>query len=106
TDVPFAFTESTADFQAITLQGTLTFRVADPRRLAAALDYSIRPNGSYVSDDPDKLGERLLQTAQVLARASVERLRLREALASSDAIVAEVLARAPRDQADARDRPR
>lgn len=92
TDVPFAFSESTADFQAVTLQGTLTFRVADPRRLAGVLDYSIRPNGHYVSDDPAKLGERLLQAAQVLARASVERLRLRDALASSDLIVSEVLA--------------
>ena len=92
TDVPFAFTETTADFQAVTLQGTLTFRVADPRRLAGALDYSIRPNGHYVSDDPDKLGERLLQAAQVLARASVQRLPLREALTSSDAIVSDVVA--------------
>jgi regulator of protease activity HflC (stomatin/prohibitin superfamily) len=92
TDVPFAFSESTADFQAVTLQGTLTFRVADPRQLARVLDYSIRANGRYVSDDPDKLPERLLQAAQVLARASVERLPLRQALASSDAIVGEVLA--------------
>jgi regulator of protease activity HflC (stomatin/prohibitin superfamily) len=91
-DVPFAFTETTADFQTVTLQGSLTYRVADPARLAAALDYSIRPNGTHVSDDPDKLPERLLQEAQVLARSSAQRLALRDALASSDAIVAEVLA--------------
>ncbi|HXS25299.1 MAG TPA: SPFH domain-containing protein [Gemmatimonadales bacterium] len=91
-DIPFAFTETTADFQTVTLQGSLTYRVADPARLAAALDYSIRPNGTHVSDDPDKLPERLLQEAQVLARSSAQRLALRDALASSDAIVAEVLA--------------
>ncbi len=91
-DVPFAFTEATADFQTVTLQGTLTYRVSDPARLAGALDYSIRPNGSHVSDDPDKLPERLLQVAQVLARAAVQRLVLREALVSSENVVAEVLA--------------
>src|SRR5262249_55376647 len=91
-DVPFAFTETTADFQTVTLQGSLTYRVADPPRLAAALDYSIRRNGAYVPDDPDKLPERLLQEAQVLARSSVQRLALREALANSDAIVTEMLA--------------
>jgi aminopeptidase N len=91
-DVPFVFTEATADFQAVTLQGTLTYRVSDPARLAGALDYSIRPNGSHVSDDPDKLPERLLQVAQVLARAAVQRLVLREALVSSENVVAEVLA--------------
>ena len=34
-DVPFAFNEVTADFQAVTLQGQLTYRVADPARLPA-----------------------------------------------------------------------
>jgi hypothetical protein len=92
TDVPFVFTESTADFQTVTLQGSLTYRVSDPAGLAAALDYSIRPNGSHVSDDPEKLPERLLQVAQVLARTAVQRLPLRDALVSSDPIVAEVLA--------------
>src|ERR1700704_1049159 len=55
TDVPFIFNEITGDFQAVTVQGHLTFRVADPRRLAALLDYSLLPCGSYKSDDPDKL---------------------------------------------------
>ena len=31
-DVPFAFNEVTADFQPVTLQGQLTYRVADPAR--------------------------------------------------------------------------
>src|SRR5213594_1680512 len=91
-DVPFVFNEVTADFQAVTLQGQLTYRVADPRRLAALLDYSLAPGGGYTSDDPDKLSERLVQATQILARAVVQRRLLREALASSEAVVAEVLA--------------
>jgi len=91
-DVPFAFNEVTADFQAVTLRGQLTYRVADPRRLAALLDYSLAPGGGYTSDDPDKLSERLVQATQILARAVVQRRLLREALASSEAVVAEVLA--------------
>ena len=31
TDVPFIFNEITSDFQPVTVQGHLTFRVADPR---------------------------------------------------------------------------
>jgi hypothetical protein len=91
-DVPFAFSEVTADFQPVTLQGQLTFRVADPRRLAGLLDFSVRPSGQYISDDPAKVPDRLVQTAQILARAVVQRLTLREALVSSDTIVAEVVA--------------
>src|SRR3954453_16612972 len=45
TDVPFIFTETTADFQTISVQGHLTFRVKDPRRLAGILDFSIKRSG-------------------------------------------------------------
>jgi hypothetical protein len=90
-DVPFAFSEVTADFQPVTLQGQLTYRVADPNRLAGLLDFSVRASGHYLSDDPEKVPERLVQTAQILARAVVQHLTLREALVSSDTIVAEVV---------------
>jgi len=90
-DVPFAFSEVTADFQPVTLQGQLTYRIADPKRLAGLLDFSVRASGRYLSDDPDKVPDRLVQTAQILARAVVQRLTLREALVSSDTIVADVV---------------
>ena len=91
-DVPFAFNEVTADFQPVTLQGQLTYRVADPARLAGLLDFSVRTSGQYLSDDPEKVPERLVQTAQTIGRAVVQRLSLRDALVSSDTIVAEILA--------------
>jgi hypothetical protein len=91
-DVPFAFSEVTADFQPVTIQGQLTYRVADPRRLAGLLDFSVRASGQYVSDDPGKMPDRLIQTAQIHARAVVQRLTLREALVSSDTLVAQVTA--------------
>ena len=91
-DVPFAFNEVTADFQPVTIQGQLTYRVVEPRRLAELLDYSIRVTGHHLSDDPGKLPERLVQTAQIEARSVIQRRTLRDALVSSDTIVAEVLA--------------
>jgi hypothetical protein len=90
-DVPFVFNEVTADFQAVTIQGQLTYRVADPRRLAELLDFSIRPGGAYVSDDPDKVPERLVQTAQILARSVVQARTLRAVLVDSEPLVATVL---------------
>ncbi|WNZ61327.1 SPFH domain-containing protein [Myxococcus sp. MxC21-1] len=91
-DVPFVFNEVTRDFQAVTLQGQLTWRVTDPRRLASLLDYSLGPTGRYHSDDPEKLEERLVQVAQVRARSVVQGLTLREVLVRSDAIEQQVLA--------------
>lgn len=91
-DVPFAFSEVTADFQPVTLQGQLTYRIAEPRRIAGLLDFSVGPTGQFRSDDPDKVADRLVQTAQIFARAVIERLTLREALVSSETLVAEVAA--------------
>jgi len=92
-DVPFVFQEATADFQSVTIQGQLTYRVTEPTRLASLLDFSVNSRGSYNSDDPRKLPERLIHTLQSLTRAITQRLALKDALVSSDAIVAEVLAK-------------
>lgn len=91
-DVPFAFNEVTQDFQAVTLQGQLTYRVADPKRLAGLLDYSIAPSGRYLSQDPEKLEERLVQVAQVRARTVLQGMSLREVLGHADTVEAQVVA--------------
>lgn len=92
-DLPFAFSEIAADFQAVTVQGQLSWRVAEPAKLAAALDFSVDAHGAYRSDDPEKLRERLLATAQVLVRAEIQKLPLRQALGAAERITAEVLPR-------------
>jgi regulator of protease activity HflC (stomatin/prohibitin superfamily) len=91
-DLPFAFQEVTADFQQVTVQGRLTYRIARARELAALLDYSITPRGGYRSDDPEKLPERLVQATQTLARGVLERLSLRQALGSVERLTATVRA--------------
>jgi len=90
-DVPFVFQESTADFQSVTIQGQLTYRVAEPTRLASLLDFSVDRSHAYYSDDPLKLPERLIHTLQTLTRAITQRLVLKDALVSSDSIVVEAL---------------
>src|SRR6266581_9221174 len=77
-DVPFVFQEATSDFQSVTIQGQLTYRVADPKRLASLLDFSVDARRAYHSDDPRKLPERLVHTMHTLTRAITQRLPLRE----------------------------
>ena len=89
TDVPFIFNEVTADFQAVTVQGHLTFRVADPRKLAALLDYSVA-GGGYATDDPDKLPLRITHAAQTATRAEIQGRPLRAALVEADAMAQRV----------------
>jgi hypothetical protein len=90
-DVPFAFQESTADFQSVAIQGQLTYRVADARKIAGLLDFSIGPQGQFRSEDYRKLPERLVHTTQTLMRAETQRLTLREALTRGAELCAAVL---------------
>jgi regulator of protease activity HflC (stomatin/prohibitin superfamily) len=91
-DVPFAFNAVTRDFQELTVQGQLTYRVAEPTRLAGLLDFSIDHRGKYRSEDPTKLEERLVNATQVLASHILGRLTLREALTACETLVAEISA--------------
>jgi regulator of protease activity HflC (stomatin/prohibitin superfamily) len=92
-DAPFAFQELTADFQTVTIQGRLTYRVADPKKLAGVLNFSVTPDGRYRTDDPPKVPERLTHAAQIAARAVTQRLPLRELLAHAETVGGEILAR-------------
>lgn len=84
-DLPFIFREVTADFQEVTVQGQITYRVADPQRLAQLMDFTLQADGqTYVSEDPRNLAQRLINLAQVLTRSALQNLPLRQSLANSD----------------------
>jgi hypothetical protein len=84
---PFIFQEVTADFQDITIQGQVTYRIADPRRVAGLLNFSLDARGEYASEDPQKLSQRIIDQVQVAMRAELQSVHLTEALASSERLV-------------------
>lgn len=92
TDVPFVFNEISLDVQDATIQGDLTYRIINPQQTAKLLDFSINRLGNYVSDEPEKLGERLVKAAQILARSFTQRYKLSQLLLKSDELVEEMLA--------------
>src|SRR5215469_11471342 len=93
TDTPFIFQETTADFQSVTIQGQVTYRVSDAKQLASLLNYTLAANGeTYMSEDPEKLPERVIHVINVLARAELQKLPLREAIRASDEVVKAVKA--------------
>jgi hypothetical protein len=89
---PFIVEEVTADFQAVTIQGQATYRVAEPRRTAALLNFSLRSNGRYTSDDPQKLSQRLINQVQVAMRAKIQSMTLKDVLGADEELVEEVRA--------------
>lgn len=87
-DVPFIFEEVTSDFQEVSIQGQITYRITEPKKLSALMNFTLMPSGrGYVSDDPKKLAQRLVNHAQVLTRASFKSMTLRESLGQSDELV-------------------
>jgi regulator of protease activity HflC (stomatin/prohibitin superfamily) len=90
-DVPFAFQETTSDFQQVTVQGTLTWRVADPQRLAAMFNHAVDSRGTYQTDEPDLVTDWLTRTTQVLVRGVVGKQVLRAALKTAETLSRDVL---------------
>ena len=87
-DVPFIFEEVTSDFQDVTIQGQITYRVIEPLQLASMMNFTLSAGGKlYASEDPQKLPDRLINHAKVVTRSLLKNQSLRQALGSSDAVV-------------------
>jgi len=84
-DAPFIFEEVTSDFQTVTVQGQVTFRIVDQKNTAQILNYTydIKRRG-YVSDDPQKLPQRVINIVRVLTKKHLESLQLGDAIKSSE----------------------
>ena len=87
----FMMEQVTADFQKVTVQGQVTFRVAEPRRLAGLLNFALdRAGKRHASDDPEKLSQRVLKLLEVLSQQSLLALKLPEALRAAGAIAGKI----------------
>jgi regulator of protease activity HflC (stomatin/prohibitin superfamily) len=99
-DVQFILNETTGNFQAVTLQGQLTYRITDPKAMATILNYSIDPaTRAYRSSDPEKPAQRIVNEVQRHARVELLRLSLADALRQSAEIGGSVLAAVKQSQA-------
>lgn len=84
-DVPFIFEEITSDYQTVSVQGQLTYRIVDYSKTTQILNYTYNlKKNTYLSDDPNKLAQRVINIAKVLTKKQLEQLPLREAIQSSE----------------------
>ena len=60
-DLPFIFNESTNDYQTISIQGQITYKIKDPKMLADILDFTVTERGTYKKNDIEKLYQFLSQ---------------------------------------------
>jgi len=99
-DVPFILNETTSNFQAVTVQGQVTYRVSAPSAAAAILNFTIDPRtGAFTSTDPDKLPQRILNAVQTHLRPELAKRSLEDAVLQAAEMAAAVLERIKADTA-------
>ena len=90
-DAAFVFNEQTGNYQAVAIQGQLTYRIVEPRRTMDMLNYVIDPKRRmHVSQDPERLEQRIVVAVQMETRRQVEDKSLEEVLGNAASISAEV----------------
>ncbi len=86
-DQPFMLTLVSADFQSVTVQGKVSYRVSNPQFTAGLLDFSLDASGTaYASEDPQRLGGRVATQVEVIIQQKVQAMPLAEALRASAVI--------------------
>ncbi len=87
-EMPLVFHGRSLDFQDVTAQGVLTYRVADPRTLASRVDFTVDlASGSYRREPLEKLALLFAQLAEQHASGWIARTPLRGVLADGPAAI-------------------
>lgn len=85
-DLPFVFNESTYDYQTVTIQGQISYKISNPKTLADILDFTVQDNGEYKKNDIEKLNQRIINEAQTATSSYIHGIKLKEAIRSAKAI--------------------
>src|SRR5215813_15355260 len=81
-ELPFLFHVRSADFQELTVQGVITFRVVDPQRVARRIDFAIDlHSGRWTQSPLEQLAGLVMQLAQQFVIDELVRRDLRQILA-------------------------
>jgi hypothetical protein len=85
-NLPFIFSETTKDYQTVTIQGQITYKIGNPKQLADVLDFTVNGNGVYKKDDTEKLNQTIVNEAQTATSSFIHQLGLKEAIRSAKSV--------------------
>lgn len=91
-DALFVLNETSDNFQTVTLQGQITYRITAPEVTVTLLNFTINPRTRrYLSTDPEKLNQRIINSMQTHTRNALQQMSLEEALRSAEPLAATVM---------------
>lgn len=90
-DLPFIFNETTNDYQTVSIQGQISYKVGDAKTLADNLDFTVSDSGQYKKNDIEKLNQRIINEAQTATASFIHSISLKEAIRSAKKIETNIL---------------
>jgi regulator of protease activity HflC (stomatin/prohibitin superfamily) len=81
--LPFIFPEITKDYQSVTVQGQVTYRIDKPEQLANILNFTVNRFGQWKTNDLEKLNQTITNESQTAVSAFIHELGLKEAIRSA-----------------------
>lgn len=83
-DADFIFEETTSDYQVVSVQGQLTYKITDFKKISAALDFTVnlKTKAHYINPI-QKLSKRIINIAEVLVKSKVGSTVLTESISAS-----------------------
>jgi len=90
-DLPFIFNESTNDYQTVTIQGQISYKVSNPKTLSDILDFTVTDNGLYKKNDIEKLHQRIINEAQTTTSSYIHSIKLKDAIRSAKTIEEKII---------------
>lgn len=92
TDADFIFEEPTRDFQTVSVQGQLTYRIFDHKKTAAAMDFTVNLRSKQYNHNPTvKLSKRIVNIAEVIVKSRIGSMDLTDAVKAGQDLAGEVL---------------
>ena len=93
-ELPFLFHVRSGDFQQLIVQGVITFRFADPEKVAARIDFTLDlASGNWTETPLERVQGMLVQMAQQYVIDELAASALREILTAGVAPIREVITR-------------
>lgn len=90
-DVPFIFEQITNDYQTVNVQGEITYRIIDYKKIAGILNYTLNmKTKKYITDDNKKISQRLINITKVLTKKYIENIPINDAIKSSENLASKV----------------
>ncbi|MBX9785354.1 MAG: hypothetical protein K2X48_18875 [Chitinophagaceae bacterium] len=89
-DLPFIFSETTNDYQTVSIQGQISYKVGNAKTLADNLDFTVSDNGQYKKNDIEKLNQRIINEAQTATASFIHGINLKDAIRSAKKIEANI----------------